>query len=69
MRKISRKKLYVAYFLAMPFIAGLFVYYASDTTGVGGMSALIIGSILLFCLVYWNLRAFLEWKKNAQARG
>ena len=64
---ISRKKLFVAYFVAIPFIAAFYVYYATDANGVAGQSSLIVGSIVLFLLVYWNLKAFILWKRKKNA--
>lgn len=60
----SRKKLLVLYFLCMPLIAMLFVYYSTMPDTTIGIISENIGAIVLCGIIYSNLRAYLERRKK-----
>ena len=60
----SRKKLLVLYFLCMPLIAMLFVYYSMMPDTTIGIISENIGAIVLCGIIYSNLRAYLERRKK-----
>jgi len=60
----SRKKLLVLYFACMPMIAFLFVYYTMQPNTIIGLASENIAAIVLFGLIYSNLRAYLERRRT-----
>jgi hypothetical protein len=60
----SRKKLLVLYFACMPMIAALFIYWTMQPNTFIGLVSENIAAIVLFGLIYSNLRAYLERRRT-----
>jgi hypothetical protein len=60
----SRKKLLVLYFACIPMIAFLFVYWNMNANTFIGLVSENIAAIVLFALIYSNLRAYLERRRT-----